>query len=83
MDIVNIEIEKKDIKISKSQKVDGEIVQYGSDNLYPSRIASLIEHHRLLQPAQTYLLNLLLPLLLTVKLGKQSSAIRQPVSNIR
>ena len=43
MDIVNIETEKKDIKISKSQKVNGEIVQYGSDNMYPSRIASLIE----------------------------------------
>ena len=43
MDIVNIETEKKDIKISKSQKVNGEIVQYGSDNAYPSRIASLIE----------------------------------------
>ena len=43
MDIVNIETEKKDIKISKSQKVNGEIVQFGSDNMYPARIASLIE----------------------------------------
>lgn len=43
MDIVNIETEKKDIRISKSQKVNGEIVQFGSDNMYPSRIASLIE----------------------------------------
>ena len=43
MDIVNIETEKKDIKISKSQKVNGEIVQFGSDNMYPSRISALIE----------------------------------------
>lgn len=43
MEVYNIEVPKKEIKISRSQKVNGDIVMYGADNHYPSRMQALIE----------------------------------------